>query len=89
MCTPSPIGARVSLPLTRLPEAEAMTATACCAVLVATGGAGAAGGVLLQAARTASEPSRPRGTNAVRMVELPAGMDEATPSISRMPVQAA
>src|SRR5690606_23548832 len=33
-CRPLPIGVRVTLPLTRLPDAEASTATACLAVLV-------------------------------------------------------
>lgn len=37
MYTPAPIGSKVSLPLTKLPEAEARLATACLLVLMAAG----------------------------------------------------
>ena len=52
-CTPSPIGTTLSLPLTRLAEAEARFTVAALAVDTAAGGAGGAGGAFgaeLQAA---------------------------------------
>jgi hypothetical protein len=78
----------VSLPLTRLPDAEASTATACCAVLAAgaTGAADDSGGVLLQPARTTSEPARASGAiAAMRMVEISG--DGPVLRIRRAPVQ--
>ena len=50
-CTPPAIGVTVSLPLTRLPDADARFTTACLAVLCAGGAVVLGSGVAPQAAR--------------------------------------
>ena len=72
-CKPLPIGASVTLPLTRLPEADASTATACLAVLVVgttalwDDGDEDEDGVVLHAARVRADAAASR---AMRMGKL-------------------
>src|SRR5690606_10428333 len=71
-CTPPAIGTRLSLPLTRLPEAEARATLASCAVLTAAGwaaggGVVATGAVVLQAA-SSSRPEVARQARAIRII---------------------
>ena len=66
-CTPSAMGTRVILPLTRLPDAEARLATPCLAVLVAAGAAGCSAGFGLLP-QAASATAVTVASSAVRMV---------------------
>src|SRR5690606_28654638 len=69
-CTPPVTGTRPSLPLTRLPEAEARTTVASWAVLTgagSAGGGGATGSVVLQAA-SSSRPVVARQARAICII---------------------
>src|SRR5690606_3321379 len=77
-CTPPGRGVRVSVPLTRLPEAEARATLASAAVLTVAGWAGAAGAVatgavVVQAASSNRLPA-PRQAETVRIIGILPGV---------------